>query len=160
MISVLFVCTGNICRSPTAEGIFRELVSRAGLADQFRIDSAGMISYHAGEAPDPRSCRTARAFGYSLEGQRARQVKALDFQTFDWILAMDRSHYDDLLALARSEFHPKIRLFLSFIKPAPVLDVPDPYYGGPDGFENTFKLIEQGATALLARLQAESQQRR
>ena len=152
MVSVLFVCTGNICRSPTAEGIFREMVIRAGLEDQYQIDSAGMISYHAGESPDPRTCRTAKARGYSLDGQRARQVKNGDFEQFDWILAMDRSHYDDLMSLAPVHHQKKIKMFLSFLDNAPVEDVPDPYYGGPEGFENTFQLIEDGSQALLDHL--------
>lgn len=152
MISVLFVCTGNICRSPTAEGVFRELVRQAGLEHAYQIDSAGMISYHTGEAPDPRTRRTARTRGYDLDGQKARQVTHSDFERFDHILAMDGSHYDDLMAMADSSHHHKIKMFLSFLPNAPVADVPDPYYGGPEGFENTFQLIEDGSKALLTHL--------
>ena len=150
MISVLFVCTGNICRSPTAEGILRLRAEERNIPMQ--IDSAGMIAYHSGEAPDPRTCKAAREHGVDLSHQRARQIRDEDFDRFDHILAMDESHFRDLKAMAPEAAQEKIRLFLSFIPEASELEIPDPYYGGPDGFSKTIDLVEQGSAAFLDHL--------
>ena len=155
MIRILFVCTGNICRSPTAEGVFRDLVDTRDLADRFAIDSAGMIGYHVGEPPDPRSVRMARDRGVDLSGQRARKIHEGDFEDFDYLLAMDRSHYEDMLSMAPERHRDKIHLFLSFCEDAATEDVPDPYYGGSDGFVHTFDLITSGADAFLNHVRGE-----
>ncbi|MBO1322456.1 low molecular weight protein-tyrosine-phosphatase [Acanthopleuribacter pedis] len=141
---VLFVCTGNICRSPTAEGIFRTLVEEAGLSDTVATDSAGMIAYHTGEPPDPRSARYAAEQGYPIDDLRARQVQKADFEAFDLLLAMDQSHHADLLAMAPEGTADRVRLFLTLDETERDGDVPDPYYGGPEGFAATYALIERG----------------
>lgn len=152
---VLFVCTGNICRSPTAEGVFRHLAAAAGLADRFAADSAGTHGYHVGEAPDPRSQAAAARRGVDLSAQRARQVTAEDFEDFDLILAMDRGHYRQLAALAPPHAAHRVRLFLDFASPGGAKDVPDPYYGAGDGFETVLDLVEDAARGLLDHLRAE-----
>ncbi len=149
MTSVLFVCTGNICRSPTAEGVFRHFVQVAGLADQFQIESAGTSSAHVGEPPDSRSQRAARQRGYDLSAQRARQVQRDDFHRFDLILAMDAGHLRQLQRMAPKGSPAKLALFLDYAPNQPVRDVPDPYYGGPDGFSQVLDLIEAGAEGVL-----------
>jgi len=133
MTSVLFVCLGNICRSPTAEAVFR---ARAGQSDIF-IDSAGTGAWHAGEPPDPRSRAEGEKRGYSFAGQSARKVRAQDFHTFDYILAMDRSNLSDLKVIQPHDGMAQLSLFLPDGS-----DVPDPYYGGPDGFARVVDLIE------------------
>ncbi|MDJ0842541.1 MAG: low molecular weight protein-tyrosine-phosphatase [Acidobacteriota bacterium] len=150
MIRVLMVCTGNICRSPTAEGVFRKMVEERGVQDRFQIDSAGMIAYHVGESPDSRSTRTALAHDIDIRAQRARQVTRDDFDKFDYLLAMDNGHLSDLQAMAPAEAQSKIALFLSYLDGGG--DVPDPYYGGASGFEKTFQLIERGSAAFLDHL--------
>lgn len=147
MIRVLMVCTGNICRSPTAEGVLRDLVQQRGLADQIEVDSAGMIAYHSGESPDRRSAAEARRRGIEISDQRARQLEAEDFETFDHLLAMDRSHLRDMQAMAPKHLHHKISLLLTHA--GMDRDVPDPYYGGHDGFVTTFDLVDQGCRAFL-----------
>lgn len=149
MIKLLFVCTGNICRSPTAEGVFRALVQRQGLEAQFAADSAGTQAYHIGEAPDPRSCQAALKRGYDLTALRARKVTAADFKAFDLILAMDRGHHAELLRLCPKDLHGKLRLFLEFAPQLGARDVPDPYYGGSDGFERVLDMVEAGCLGLL-----------
>lgn len=149
---MLFVCMGNICRSPTAEGAFRKQVEQAGLAAAFEIDSAGTLGYHAGEAPDRRSQQAARARDMDLSELRARRVVASDFERFDVILAMDRANLTDLERACPEAHRHKLRLFLSC---APHLDedeVPDPYYGGPEGFERVLDLVEAAAAGLLTEL--------
>jgi protein-tyrosine phosphatase len=150
---VLFVCLGNICRSPTAEGVFRVLVADAGLADDFVIDSAGTGDWHVGEAPDRRMQQAATARGYPLSGA-ARQVRAADFARFDHILAMDRSNLRDLVHLAPAEHLSKIRLLRQY-DPLGGGDVPDPYYGGPEGFDEVVTIVERSCAGLLATLQGE-----
>lgn len=147
---VLFVCLGNICRSPTAEGVFRVLVAEAGLAEDFVIDSAGTGDWHVGEAPDRRMQQAAAARGYPLGGT-ARQVRAADFTRFDHILAMDRSNLRDLVHLAPGEQLAKIRLLRQY-DPAGGGDVPDPYYGAADGFDEVVTIVERSCAALLATL--------
>lgn len=147
--AVLFVCLGNICRSPLAEGIFRSLVEEAGAQERYAIDSAGTGAWHAGQPPDSRSIAVAARKGIDLTKQRARQVCADDFRRFDVIVAMDR---DNLTALERQNIGAgaEVRLLLE----TPAKDVPDPYYGGPEGFDNVFTLVRQGCRDLLTRLEA------
>jgi protein-tyrosine phosphatase len=152
---ICFVCLGNICRSPTAEGVFRHLVARAGLEDAFEIDSAGTAGYHAGERPDRRSAAAARARGFELGG-RARRFEIGDFERFDYVVAMDRSNRADLLALAPDPgAASKVVLLRDFETPSRDADVPDPYYGGEDGFDRVLDICEQACTALLAHVQAQ-----
>ncbi|MBK7661209.1 MAG: low molecular weight phosphotyrosine protein phosphatase [Betaproteobacteria bacterium] len=147
--SVLFVCTGNICRSPTAEGVFRALAKRRGVLDRLRVDSAGTHDYHAGEAPDPRSIQHASRRGDDLKPLRARQVGSRDFADFGWILAMDRGHRRLLGAIAPPETDARIELFLEHSARWPGLDVPDPYYGGAKGFETVLDMVEEASERLL-----------
>ncbi|MFP5517234.1 MAG: low molecular weight protein-tyrosine-phosphatase, partial [Alphaproteobacteria bacterium] len=135
MVKVLFVCTGNICRSPTAEGVFRHLAEHAGLGRHVIADSAGTQSYHVGEPPDPRTQRAALARGVDLSALRARKVSVVDFSRFDHILAMDHGHLAQLRRIAPPGTTAAIRLFLDDAPGLEGGEVPDPYYGGPDGFE-------------------------
>jgi protein-tyrosine phosphatase len=151
-IRILFVCLGNICRSPTAEGVMRELVREAGLEDVIELDSAGTGAWHVGEPPDERATETAHARGIALEGA-AREVRAEDFDDFDLILAMDSSNLTDLRQIARDDqAREKVRLLRGF-DPASAgsgdLDVPDPYYGGPRGFEDVLDLVQAACVGLL-----------
>ena len=149
MIKVLFVCTGNICRSPTAEGVFRVLVEREGLAGRIAVDSAGTHAYHVGEKPDARSCAAARGRGYDLDSQRARQVVSGDFSEFDVVVAMDRGHHAHLAHLCPRENQDRLHLFMNFAPQFGVQDVPDPYYGEGDGFKRVLDMIEAGSAGLL-----------
>jgi protein-tyrosine phosphatase len=150
-IGVLFVCTGNICRSPTAEGVFRHCVEKAGLAARITSDSAGTHDYHIGEPPDPRTQAAARRRGYELGELRARRVRREDFQQFDYLLAMDESNLRQLERLCPQQHAHKLKLFLDF-GDGPTREVPDPYYGGPDGFERVLDLVERAAQGLLRHL--------
>ena len=152
MVRVLFVCMGNICRSPTAQGVFEHLVERQGLGSLIDVDSAGTHAYHVGEPPDPRAMQAARKRGIELGRQRARRISEKDFLEFDYVLAMDRSNYDDLLLLAPADHTSKLHLFLTFAPGLAVDEVPDPYYGGITGFERVLDLIEQAALGLLAEI--------
>lgn len=154
MVKVLFVCMGNICRSPTAQGVFENLVTQAGLAQQVEIDSAGTHAYHIGEPPDKRATQAARHRGVDLSTQRARKVLASDFLEYDYVLAMDRSNYEDLRALCDPDYEQRLRLFLEFCPDTGERDVPDPYYGGEQGFERVLDLIEAAAAGLLAELRS------
>ena len=149
-VSVLFVCMGNICRSPTAQGVFERLLAEANLSDRVRTDSAGTHAYHVGESPDKRATEAAQRRGVDLTSQRARRVDPVDFEGFDYIVAMDRGNYDDLLALCQPEHLSKLRLFLEFAPGLGLEEVPDPYYGGLTGFERVLDLIEEAADGLLA----------
>jgi protein-tyrosine phosphatase len=150
MIRVLFVCMGNICRSPTAAGVFRDLVDREGLSDRVFIDSAGTHAYHSGDGADLRASRSAADRGIDLSRHVARGVQHDDFDSFDFILAMDRENLSELLGRAPAARRPRIRLFMEFAPTATVREVPDPYYGGPDGFDRVLDLIEAASAGLLA----------
>jgi len=150
--AVLFVCMGNICRSPTVEGVFRRLVQTEMPDRRIGIDSAGTHAYHVGEAPDPRARRAAERRGLDLSALRARRVTAQDFETFDLVLAMDPLNVAVLEDLCPPELRSRIRLLLEF---APLLgreDVPDPYYGGSNGFEYVLDLAEEASAGLLAHI--------
>lgn len=146
---MLFVCMGNICRSPTAEGIFRHRLQRAGLTERVQVDSAGTGDWHVGKAPDARALRAAAGRGYHLASLRARQVAAEDFSRFDLILAMDHDNLYHLDRLFPGEDKAGVDLFLRRYA-LDVEEVPDPYYGGEAGFERVLDLLEQGCDALLA----------
>lgn len=150
--AVLFVCLGNICRSPTAEAVFRERVARAGLARSIRVDSAGTGDWHVGEPPDRRAIAHAARRGYDLAPLRARQVSPEDFRRFGWILAMDEANLRNLRALQPDGFGGHLGLFLDFAPQLRVREVPDPYYGGVDGFERVLDLIEAASEGLLEKL--------
>ena len=154
MVKVLMVCMGNICRSPMAEGAFRRLLEEAGLTDQVYVDSAGTHAYyHPDSPPDHRGQATALRRGVDLSGIRARLVTVADFAEFDHVLAMDRENFADLQATCRdAELRRRIQLFLDFAPDQPVREVPDPYYGGPDGFERVMDLIEAAAQGFLVHL--------
>jgi protein-tyrosine phosphatase len=149
---ILFVCTGNICRSPTAEGAFRAVVARAGLSDRIDIDSAGTFGYHVDEPPDPRSIQAALRRSIDISGLRARRVRDVDFNAFDLILAMDHSHLEHLRARRREHHKAEVRLFLDFHSLARHRDVPDPYYGEEKDFELVLDLVESASEGLLAAL--------
>ena len=145
---ILMVCLGNICRSPLAEGIMR-----SKLSEDFFVDSAGTGGWHAGELPDKRSISTAKGRGLDITNQRARQFKKSDFDTFDHIFVMDNSNYKDVLALApNEEAKSKVKLILNEIFPNENVDVPDPYYGGQDGFENVFDMLDQACEEIARKL--------
>jgi len=150
-VSVLFVCMGNICRSPTAEGVFRHFVAQAGIADAVEIDSAGTHAYHVNEPPDRRAQAAAERRGFSMSEIRARRVRADDFERFDYIIAMDRDNLAMLTDQSDAQHHGKIRLFLEFSS-AHEDEVPDPYYGGAAGFERVLDLVEDASRGLIETL--------
>lgn len=151
--AILFVCLGNICRSPTAEGVFRQLLRNEGVEGDFEVDSAGTGGWHAGASPDPRMAAAAAAMGFTLSGQ-ARQVTADDYDRFDHILAMDRDNLETLLSRAPAHRHHKIRLFREHDPENPGEDTPDPYYGGPEGFQEVVRIAERTARRLLHELRS------
>ena len=150
---VLFVCTGNICRSPTAEGVFRAFVARAGLADRIEVDSAGTHGYHIGEPPDARAIAHAKRRGYDLSALRARRVAPADFERFDLVLACDRGHHGLLRRLADKAQHGRIAMFLDYAPELGIEEIPDPYYGDPRDFEHVLDIVERASQSLLAALQ-------
>jgi len=149
---VLFVCMGNICRSPTAEGVFRRVLEQSNKSDDFEIDSAGTHDYHSGEPPDRRAIMAAARRGIDLSGLRARSVTEEDFHRFDLILAMDRENFAQLRQRAPRETRAQIRLVMDYAPDAHLREVPDPYYGGASGFEEVLDLLEQAALGLLQEL--------
>lgn len=151
MKKVLFVCLGNICRSPTAHGVFREIVARRGLSQQISIDSAGTAAYHIGNPPDHRSAACALQRGYDLSDLRARQAVTADFSQFDYILAMDAQNLSDLESICPSDYQGHLGLFLDFASES-VREVPDPYYGGPEGFDHVLDLVESASEGLLGHM--------
>ena len=150
-VSVLFVCMGNICRSPTAEGVFRHFVNEAGLADKIDVDSAGTHAYHVGEPPDRRASAAAERRGVSLADIKARRVADSDFEQFDYIIAMDEGNQARLIDQAPDEYRDKVQLFLSYASVSET-EVPDPYYGGAAGFERVLDLVEEASRGLLETL--------
>ncbi len=153
--ALLFVCLGNICRSPMAEGVFRRAAEEQGVLHLFDIDSAGLGDWHTGQAPDTRAQAAAQNRGIDISGQSARQIVPADFARFDLVLAMDGSNYDELTQAAPREERHKIRRFLDFAPHAETSDVPDPFFGGSEGFDHALDLIEQAASGLLAELLAD-----
>jgi protein-tyrosine phosphatase len=157
-MKILFVCLGNICRSPTAEIVFRQIVAREAPDLRVEIDSAGTAAYHVGSPPDSRTRQAALRRGYDMSALRARVVEPHDFGRFDLILAMDRQNFDALRRGAPAGAHDRIRLFLEFAPDAGETEVPDPYYGGPNGFEEVLDLVEAAARGLLQHVRTETQQ--
>lgn len=151
-VRVLFVCLGNICRSPTAHGVFQKFVDQAGLSADITVDSAGTSNWHIDEAPDRRSSEAALAAGYDLSSLRGRQVARKDFEKFDYILAMDESNLADLEELCPSSFSGHLGLFLEFARNKNYQEVPDPYHGGEEGFGLVLSLIEDASAGLLKHL--------
>lgn len=151
---ILFVCVGNICRSPTAEAVFRLQAEKAGWGNMFTVESAGVIALHAGEPPDPRSQKHAVGRGYDLSALRARQIDTADFEKFDLILAMEKSVLESVRELQSLVHKSKADtgLFLDYLPDYEGQDVPDPYYGAADGFETVLDLVEAGSHALLRSL--------
>jgi protein-tyrosine phosphatase len=149
---LLFVCLGNICRSPMAEGVFRRVAEEEGLLHRFEIDSAGLGDWHVGQAPDTRAQSAARKRGIDISDQSARQVTGADYDRFDLILAMDGSNFEELAQLAPKAARYKVRRFLDFAPQAETKDVPDPFYGGSAGFDHALDLIEAASRGLLADL--------
>ncbi|MBD2107069.1 low molecular weight protein-tyrosine-phosphatase [Nodosilinea sp. FACHB-13] len=151
---LLFVCLGNICRSPSAENIMNHLIEQRQLGDRVVCDSAGTASYHVGSAPDRRMAQAAKAYGIDLVG-RARQFGIVDFDRFDYILAMDRQNYRDILALdPAGQYRDRVRLMCDFCRTHPDKDVPDPYYGGPEGFTYVIDLLLDACEGLLDHISA------
>ena len=151
-IAVLVVCTGNICRSPTGEGVLRALAQKRGLGERVRVASAGTHDYHVGEAPDPRTLKHASRRGYDLSAQRAQMVCEGHFEEYDYILAMDRGHLRILKSLAPKGARARLGMFLEASARWKGDDVPDPYYGGVEGFEHVLDMVEEAAERWLDRI--------
>ena len=153
MTKILFVCLGNICRSPTAEGVFLYLLQQQNIAEDFFVDSAGTSGFHVGESADSRSRNTAKQFGFDLLS-KSRQITVADLENFDYIVAMDRSNYKNIIELSDvEEHHNKVHLFRDFDSESPTnSDVPDPYYGGHQGFQNVFNICFAASRGLLNRI--------
>ncbi len=148
MVRVLFVCMGNICRSPLAQGVLENVLRREGLQGEVFVDSAGTGSWHAGSPPDERAQRSASSRGLDLSSQRARQIAREDCEGFDYVLTMDEANYRTVAALCRGR--AEVRPFLDFAAGSPETEVPDPFYGGPEGFEHVLDLVEAASEGLLA----------
>ena len=149
MVKVLFVCMGNICRSPTAHGVFRQMVHDEGLTELVEIDSAGTHAYHVGKPPDRRAQSTATTRGIDLSDLRARQVDTGDFVYYDYLVAMDQENYISLSQKCPNEHVEKIYMFMDFAPQMRTREVPDPYYGGAQGFERVFDLVDAASRGLL-----------
>ncbi len=149
---VLFVCLGNICRSPTAHGVFEKMVAEAGFIGEIRVESAGTGNWHIGERPDPRSTQAAAARGYKLDHLRAREFVSSDFQRFDYILAMDHSNLSIIKSKQPANFTGEVGLFLAYAPNLRVDEVPDPYYGGEKGFDNVLDMVEAASRGLLKQI--------
>lgn len=149
MIKILFVCMGNICRSPTAEGVFQDVIQRNSMAEKVKIDSAGTYAYHTGESPDKRAISAAASCGIDISKQTARAVREQDFNDFDIILAMDRDNLDVLKGMAPIDSKAKLKLFLDYGSNKTIKEVPDPYFGGTSGFQNVLDLITDASSGLL-----------
>lgn len=158
MTRVLFICMGNICRSPSAEGVFRRLLQQEGLEERIQIDSAGTHTYHAGHPPDRRSQQAALTRGVDISALRARLVEPEDFERFDWLVAMDYDNLAHLERVAPPHLRDKPKLLLSFAPEVAEEEVPDPYYGGPQGFEHVLDLLEAGSAGLLAAILSNARQ--
>ena len=148
-MGVLFVCLGNICRSPTSEGVFRHCLEQAKLDVSVQIDSAGTANYHVGQPSDARAIEAAARRGVDLKSLRGRQICSADFTRFDYIIAMDRFNYDDLMVLSPAEHSGRIKLFMEFAKNCPDCEISDPYYGGASGFEKVLDMIVDASLGLL-----------
>jgi protein-tyrosine phosphatase len=148
-VSVVFVCMGNICRSPTAEAVFRHYVESAGMSEHILIDSAGTHDYHIGDRPDTRAQRAAQQRGYDMSKLRGRQVEVEDFRRFDYVLAMDRGNLAILNRISPADSNSQVGLFLEYARHHNEREVPDPYYGGADGFERVLDMVEDAAQGLL-----------
>jgi protein-tyrosine phosphatase len=159
MVKVLFVCTGNICRSPTAEGVFRQTVRRAGLEGMVSAASAGTADYHVGEPPDPRACAAAATRGVRIDDLRARRVRPSDFADYDYILAMDSSHMRQLQRLCPPEQAHKLHMFMDFAPQHGEAEVPDPYYGEDHGFEAVLDMCEAASEGLLRHIRTHFRER-
>ncbi|MCA7924077.1 low molecular weight phosphotyrosine protein phosphatase [Burkholderia cenocepacia] len=153
-VAICFVCLGNICRSPTAEGVMRQQVDAAALADRIAIDSAGTGDWHVGEPPDTRAQAAARSRGYDLSALRARQVSAADFEQFDLLLAMDEANLAELRRRCPPQHREKVRLLMEFAPGATETEVADPYFGGAQGFEQVLDQVERACAGLLEALRA------
>ena len=149
-VRVLFVCMGNICRSPTAQGVFRHLVAQSALHDKIESDSAGTHAYHVGEQPDRRAQHAAKQRGIDLSDLRARRVMLADYEAFDYILAMDNDNYEILVSQSPAHAKPKIKLFMEYAAQPSEQEVPDPYYGGQRGFDVVYDMVEAASKGLLA----------
>jgi protein-tyrosine phosphatase len=152
MANVLFVCLGNICRSPAAHGVFEHMIKAEGLEQRIIVDSCGTGSWHIGQAPDDRMIKTAKKKGYDLSSLRARRISSEDFERFDYILAMDARNLADAMKLAPNHYSGRLQLFLDFATEKNLLEVPDPYYGGAEGFERVLALVESTSKNLLAEI--------
>lgn len=156
MPAILFVCMGNICRSPMAEGVFRHLALEAGIKEAndggITCDSAGTAGYHVGDPPDPRSVRTAAQYGIDLSAQRARKLQQQDFEVFDHVLAMDEDNLSGMMRLCPSDLRPRLGLFMDYAPGLGLSEVPDPYYGGQDGFEYCYELVREAGEGLLQKI--------
>ena len=152
MVKVLFVCLGNICRSPTAHGVFEKLIADEGMQDVIGIDSCGTGAWHIGQPPDERTQRAAKERGYDLGHLRARKFSVDDFAEFDYILSMDTRNLADVIKKAPDDYGGVIKLFLDYSEERNILEVPDPYYGGDEGFERVFNIVESACQGLMKEL--------